>query len=81
MENKIVTAHEARIDNSGTNLEQVKCCICDNLYPENDVRWVLAHEAGEYMPEEEAYVCSSACAIRWVDIHFEEIDEFNEFKG
>ena len=81
MENTIVTAHEARIDDSSTGTTQVECCICKEFYLENDARWELAHEAGEYMPDSESYVCSPNCALKWVDIHFEEIDEFNEFKG
>ena len=61
--------------------QNIECCICKEFYPENHNCWVLAHEAGEYMPEEKSYVCSSDCALKWIDINFEDIDEFNEFKG
>ena len=59
----------------------VECCICKEFYPENDICWELPHEASENMEDGRAFVCSGLCALKWVDINFESIEEFNEIKG
>lgn len=86
MKNSISSQYERNTDSLidahyKTGNDLVSCCICSEIYQENNIRWFIPHECGEYMPRDEGYVCSKACSSKWIDRHYEEIDEFLEIKG
>jgi hypothetical protein len=63
-----------------TKTGEASCAVCEEIYSENNPCWRVAHECGNHMPAEEAYVCSESCAKKWADINWEEIEEFNQLK-
>ena len=70
---------DAFIDNHYRNgNDLVPCCICNEIYLENDLRWFIPHICGDYMDRDAAYVCSDSCSKVWVDKHYEEIAELTQ---
>lgn len=66
-----------QIENS-TAPRQCTCCMCGDVYSEDDPRWYMPHLAAGQLTTDEAYVCGPLCEKEWREEHWDLIEEYEQ---